>query len=425
MIEVATAFAVFLVLLAIGMPVAFALLAGAVLGVAMVGEIPLEIVAQTTYSPSTDFLLLAIPFFILTAELLTSGKLGTQVISLASTLLGRFRGGLGQASVATSVAFSGVSGSAVADASGLGSVLIPWSKREGYPAPYASAVNASSSILGVLLPPSIPLILYASVSGVSVAALFSAGIVPGVLLALVLSVVCWLVARRGGYPRVLRKLEPRTLLRGLFLALPLILAPIAMIRVLLFGGIATVTEVSVIAALYAVLLRLVLYRDLSWSGLARSTVNAAASTGVVMLLIMTSSAVAWLITVQEIPQRMSGLLLDKITTTVLVLLLMNLLMLLVGAFLDMSPAILLLAPVLLPIAEGIGLDPVQLGVMMVLNLGIGLFTPPIGTTLYISTAIARTPIERTVRALVPFYVGSSLVLIAVTYVPEISLFLVG
>ncbi|MFE9245106.1 TRAP transporter large permease [Nocardiopsis sp. NPDC006938] len=425
MLEVAVAFLAFLVLLALGMPVAFALLASTLAGLLLVGDVPLQIVAQTAYSPSVSFLLLAIPFFILTADLLTSGKLGAQVISLASSLLGRFRGGLGQASVATSVVFSGVSGSAVADASGLGSVLIPWTKREGYPAPYAAAVNASSSILGVLLPPSIPLILYASVSGVSVAALFLAGIVPGLLLAAALLLVCWFVARRGGYPVVREPLDWRKVLKGVLLSLPLVLAPIVLIRVLLFGGVATVTEVSVLAALYAVLLRVVVYRDLTLSGLARSAVNSAAATGVVMFLIMASSALGWFITVQEVPQQLSSMLLGSITAGVVILLLMNLLMLFVGAFLDMSPAILLLTPVLLPIAAGIGLDPVQLGVIMVLNLGIGLFTPPVGTTLYISTSIARIRIEQTVRALLPFYLASSLVLIAVTYVPQISLALVG
>jgi tripartite ATP-independent transporter DctM subunit len=197
--------------------------------------------------------------------------------------------------------------------------------------------------------------------------------------------------------------------------------PIIMIRVVLLGGIATVTEVAVLSALYAVLIRLI-YRDISFRGLINSLVNTAAATGVVMLLIMMSEALSWFLTVQRAPQEIAESLLSNVGSPLLILLLINLILLLVGAFLDMSPAILLLTPVLMPIADAIGLDPIQLGMIMILNLGIGLFTPPVGTTLYISTAIAKEPIEKTVVALLPFYAASVAVLLAVTYIPALTSF---
>lgn len=421
MFEVAIAVLIFILLLVISVPVSFSLLIATLAGLAMVGTYPLQIVAQQSFAPASNFLFLAIPFFILTADLLASGKLGQTVIGLATKLVGRFRGGVGQASVATSVVFSGVSGSAVADASGLGSVLIPWSKKVGYPGPFNAAVNASSSVIGVILPPSIPMILFAATSGVSVAAIFLSGLIPGIILAAAFFIVCWAVAAKKGFPRIRVKFNFRNLMRDLLLALPAVLMPIIMIRVVLLGGIATVTEVAVLSALYAVLIRLI-YRDLSFRGFINSLVNTAAATGVVMLLIMMSEALSWFLTVQRAPQEIAETLLANVGSPLVILLLINLILLVIGAFLDMSPAILLLTPVLMPIANAIGLDPIQLGLIMILNLGIGLFTPPVGTTLYISTAIAKVPIEKTVRALLPFYAASVAVLLAVTYIPALTSF---
>lgn len=421
MFEIALAVVTLLVLLCLGIPVAFSILGATLVGLLAVGDFPLHIAAQASFQPTSNFLMLAIPFFILTADLLASGRLGRQVIGLATRLVGRFRGGIGQTSVLTSLVFSGVSGSAVADAAGLGRVLIPWTKKIGYPAPYASAVNASSSILGVIIPPSIPMILFSAASGASVAAVFTAGLIPGLILTVVMLVACWWVAWRAGFPRVRVRLTLKGLLKDLLLATPAILMPVLMIRVVLLGGIATVTEVAVLSALYAVLIRVLLYRDLSLAQLGRSVISTAVATGVVMLLIMTSSALSWLLTVQEVPQQLAQLFLDNIASQILILLAVNILLLLVGMFLDMSPAILLLTPVLMPLATAIGMDPVHLGVVMVLNLAIGLFTPPVGTTLYISTHIAKVPAQQTVRALVPFYLVAIAVLLLITYVPSVML----
>ncbi|MGQ7787654.1 TRAP transporter large permease [Nesterenkonia sp. K-15-9-6] len=419
MFEILLAMIALLVLLAVGVPVAFAILAATLIGLLAVGDFPLHVATQASFQPTGDFLLLAIPFFILTADLLANGTLGRQVIGLATRIVGRFRGGVGQSSVVTSLVFSGVSGSAVADASGLGRVLIPWSKKVGYPASYAAAVNSSTSILGVIIPPSIPMILFAATSGASVAAVFAAGVVPGLILAVGMLTACWFVAFRNGFPRVRVKLTPKRLAKDLLLALPAIVLPVLMIRLVLLYGVATVTEVSVLAALYAVVLRVTIYRDLSVKGFLQSVISTSAATGVVMLLIMTSSALSWLLTVQAVPQRLAGLVLDVVDAPWLILLAMILLLLLVGMFLDMSPAILLLTPVLMPLAGQIGMDPVHLGVVMVLSLAIGLFTPPVGTTLYISSAIGEVKVEQTVKALLPFYAVAIVVLLLIAFIPSL------
>jgi tripartite ATP-independent transporter DctM subunit len=401
MTAVFIALGAFFLLLLLGVPVAYALIMGTSAAILMGGAVPIDVVIQRTFAPTQSFLLLAVPFFILAGELLASGRLGRQLVDLAAMLVGRFHGGLAQASVVTSMLFGGVSGSAVADASGVGSVTIPWQKREGYPAPFAAAVNAASSTIGVIVPPSIPMIVYAAVSGSSVAALFIAGIIPGLLVGASQLFICWYIAKRRGFPRHRQPFQMGVVVRQLGTALPAILMPALVLGALIFG-VATVTEVSVLAAFYALVLRFFFYRDLTIGGLPRSLANAGMATGVVLLLIMTSTALSWLLTVEQIPTVLSDWFLGAGATFVVVMLFMNLVMFLVGAFLDMPAAILLLAPVFIPLAEAIGLDLIQLGIIMTLNLALGLFTPPVGTTLYISTAIAGEKIERTSKALIPF-----------------------
>lgn len=420
MSAVAIAIGSFFVLLILGVPVAYSLLMGSSFGILLSGIVPLDIVVQRSFSPTQSFLLLAVPFFILAGELLASGTLGRQLVDLATRVVGRFNGGLGQASVVTSMLFGGVSGSAVADASGVGSVLIPWQKREGYPGPFAAAVNAASSTIGVIIPPSIPLIVYAAVSSTSVASLFIAGIIPGILVGVSQLAICWYVAKRNGFPRHGQPLVLKEVVKQFALALPAILMPVLVLGSLI-AGIATVTEVSVVAAAYALLLRMALYRDLSLRDFLRIVAKSAMATGVVMLLIMTSTALSWLLTVERTPQQLTMWFLGAGASAVVVILFMNAVMFIVGMFLDMPAAILLLAPVFLPLADAIGLDLIQLGIIMTLNLALGLFTPPVGTTLYISTAIAGEKIERTSKALLPFYGAGVVTLLLVSFVPALTL----
>lgn len=421
MFEVAVAIIVFIALLLLGVPVAFSVIAGTVVGLFAIGSLPMEALALQSFGGATDYSMLAIPFFILTADLLFSGRLGAQVIGLATRVVGRFRGGVGMTSVLTNAVFAGVSGSAVADATGLGKVMIPWTKKLGYPARYAAAVNASSSVLGVIIPPSIPMILFSAASGASVAAVFNAGLIPGIVMAVALMFGCWFLAFKNNYPRVRAKLTMKKLLIDLLIATPAILIPVILIRVFLFTGTATVTEVSVLAAVYALLIRTTMYKDLTWKSFMRSVTESAASTAVVMVLIMFSAALSWLLTIQEAPQKLASALLSQTDSTALIILFIVIILIITGMFLDMAPAILLLTPVLLPLASAIGMGTVQLGILMVCTLAMGLYTPPVGTTLYISAGIGRVGINKVTRELLLFYVLIIAFVLIIAYAPGLML----
>jgi len=412
--------AVFFTLLVLAFPVGYALILAGGAAVMIEGQVPATVVILRLFQPTQSFPLLAIPFFILAGALLMSGQLGQQLVAFAAKLVGRFRGGLGQVNVVGASIFGGVSGSAVADASALGSILIPWMKREGYPAALTAAITASSSIIAVLIPPSVPLILYATVSNASIAQLFLAGILPGLLLAAGLMLACYVVGRVRNLPVITVEGGFREIARASLVALPAIGLPV-LILVFLRFGIATPTEVSVLAVAYAFLARLIIYRDIRLQGLLRDILATAVTTGVVMLVIIASSLVGWILTVEGIPRLMAQWSLEVLQEPWLVILMMNLLMLAVGMFLDLPAAILLLGPIFVAIAQAIGLDLVQLGLMMTMNLAIGLFTPPVGTTLFVSAAIARERIGPVVRALWPFYLVAFAVLVLISYVPALTL----
>jgi len=304
----------------------------------------------------------------------------------------------------------------VADAAALGPLLIPWQKRLGYPPAFAAATLAASATIDILLPPSIPFILYALTANVSVAALFIAGILPGLLLCIGFIGVCYLSGRLRGFPRDAQRIDLRVLGWQMLYALPALLLPVFILVTLRFG-IATPTEVSVLAASLALLLSLVFYRDLSWQRFSAALTETGVATGIVLLLIMASSVLGWIFSYEQLPTRFVAWLLGQIQSPVLVILVMNLMLLLAGTVIDLSAAILLFAPILLPLALSIGMEPVQLGVMMVVNLAIGLYTPPVGTTLFITSAIARVRMGEVVREMWPFYAVALMVLVLVSYFP--------
>ncbi|HSK39314.1 MAG TPA: TRAP transporter large permease, partial [Arenibaculum sp.] len=339
----------------------------------------------------------------------------------AAALVGRFHGGLAQVTVVGSTVFGGVSGSAVAEASALGSMLIPWQKREGYPPAFAAAATASSSVIAGLIPPSIPLILFAAVSNASIASLFLAGILPGFMLAAGMMLVCYFSGRFRGFPLLADAGTLRDILKATVSALPALLMP-AFIVVLLRMGIATPTEVSVIAVAYALLVSVLIYRDLTVKRVYAALLGTVITTGVVMLVIAASSLVGYVLITEAIPNAVAEYAQVVLQEPWLIILAMNLIMLVIGMFLDLPAAILLLGPTLVTVAGAIGMDPIQLGIMMAVNLSIGLFTPPIGTTLFISAAISREPIGAIVRELWPFYLVAIVVLGLVSYVPAFTLY---
>jgi len=410
------AFGLFLLVAALGVPVAHALTFGAMAVLSMHPNLSLTIVVEQMIGQAGSFPLLAIPFFVLTGSLMLGGALGQHLLGLLTTLLGRVHGGPGQVSVLSSTLFGGISGSAVADAAGLGPLLINWQKRLGYPAAFSAATLASAATIDILLPPSIPFILYALMSNASITALFIAGILPGLLLCVGFTTVCYVQGRRRNFPRDTSRFAWRPFLRQLFFALPAIILPAAILVILRFG-IATPTEVSVLAAFMALLFSLLLYRDLTWARLAKAVNEAGVATGIVLLLIMASSVMGWVFTYEQLPAQFVQWISGHVESPLAIILIMNLMLLAVGMVIDLTAAILLFTPILLPLAQSIGMDAVHLGVVMVVNLAIGLYTPPVGTTLFLTSAIARTSMGSVVREMGPFYAVALLVLLLVSYVP--------
>ena len=411
----------FCILMVLAVPVGYGLIIAAGLGILFNGYVPLSVVAQQVYDQTQSFPMLALPFFMLAGTLMLGGELGKQLLELASKAMQRWRGGPLSTTVVSSVVFGGVSGSAVANASALGSVLIPWQKKQGFPPALCAANNATSAVIDVLIPPSIPMILYSLVSGVSVANLFISGIVPGLIMAASFVFVCWFISVRRGYAAHAVKMSKREFARLALQSAPAILLPILIILLLRFGF-ATPTEVAVLSVVYSLLLSLLFYRDLTWSRFCDNIVEAGVATGVVMLVIMGSAAVGWVLTFDQAPQQMAEWVVANISSPIVIILMMNVLMLIVGMPLDMPPAILLLGPIFVPLADVIGLDRVQLGLMMVINLGIGLYTPPIGTTLFISSSIAKAPLGATTRELWPFFGMAMLLLMAVSFIPALTIY---
>lgn len=410
----------FLVLVLLSAPVAMALLGGA--GIALLAEgRPLAVMAQRLYTPTQSFPMLAIPFFILAGNLMMSGRFGEYLIGFARLVVGRFRGGMGQVSIVGSVMFGGVSGSAVADASAIGNALIPVQKREGYPAAFAAAINASSSTVSVLIPPSIPLILYGLTTSTSIIDLFVAGILPGMMLGAGLLGACWFSAVRRGLPASPMPGGFGAWKGQVVKALPALFMPLFIIGTLRFG-IATPTEVSVLAVAYALVVGLFVYRDLTPRLILDALIGTAVMTGAVLIIIMASSVVQWILTLERVPQDLAAWMVGSLDQTWMIILAMNVIMLFVGTVLDLPAAVLLLGPLFIGIARSIGMDPVQLGLIMVVNLAIGLYTPPVGTTLFISASIAEVSIGSTVRALVPFYIVAIVVLGLISYVPALTLY---
>ncbi len=409
---------VFLATAVIAVPIAHALLVAAMAAAATSDRVPLDLLVQQMVAQVQSFPLIAIPFFMLTGSLMMGGKLGEALIGGLSSLIGRFHGGPGQVGVVSSTIFGGVSGSAVADASAIGSLLIPWQKRLGYPPAFSAATLAAAATIDILIPPSIPMILFALSSNTSVAALFVAGILPGLMMCVGFMAVCWWVGHRRNFPRDTSRLDWAVFRKQLLYASPALVLPVLIVVFLRFG-VATPTEVAVLSTLYAGAVSALVYRDLGFKRLHRCVVDAGLATGVVLLVIMASAAIGWLLTFDRMPDGVVAWAKAHLSSGWSVILLMNLLMLVCGMFIDLPAAVLLLTPVFVPLANAIGMDLVQLGIMMTVNLAIGLYTPPVGTTLFITSSLAKVKVGATVRELGPFYLVAFGVLGLVSYVPSL------
>ena len=422
--ELAILFGTFVILLALGVPVAFCLGLSA-LATLLYLDIPLIVAFQRMAAGIDVFALLAIPFFIFAGELMNQSGIAAKLVRLAESILGRARGGLGQVSVLSCMMFGAVSGSAVASVSAMGSALTPIMREKGYTRDFAVNVTATGSATGLLIPPSHNMIIYSIAAGgsVSIVSLFLAGVLPGILLGLALMAATWLVAVRRGYPG---GAFPgwRPLLVAFLHAAPGLLSAIIIVGGIL-SGVFTATESSAIAVVYTVVVAVFVYRSLNWSRFVTATRNAARTTAIVMLIIAAASAFGWLMAVAEVPLRMSEALLGISENPLVLFLIINLILLMLGTFMDMAPLIIITTPIFLPVATQLGMDPVQFGVVMILNLGIGLVTPPVGAVLFVGCAVGGITIEKSLRSIWPFYCAMLLVLLLVTAVPSISLALPG
>ncbi len=411
------------ILLALGVPVAFGigLSTALVMLVAIPADPALMTAAQRIATGLDSFALQAIPFFLLAGLLMNRGGSAGRLIAFAKSVLGHLPGGLAYVNVLAAMLFAAISGSAVATASAVGGVMGPEMEREGYDRDFAAAVNITSATTGLIIPPSNILIVYSLASGgVSIAALFVAGYFPGILVGLALMAVGGIIAKRRGYPT-----HPRSTLaetwRTFVDAIPSLL-----LLVIVMGGITvgifTATEAAAVAVLYALVLAFH-YRGITPRDLPEILLDTAATTAVVLLLVGTSMGMSWMLAYAQVPQLLAEFLLDLASSKVAILLLMNVAFLVVGTVVDITPAVLILTPIFLPVTTALGVDPVHFGIVIVLNLCIGLCTPPVGTVLFVGVGVAKTSIARVVRPLLPLYAAMILALMAVTYLPEITLWL--
>ncbi len=415
---------VFAVAVAIGIPVAFALGIAALMSFAF-EQIPLLIAFQRITAGVWSFPLLAVPFFIFAGELMLHGGIAARLVRLASSTVGWVRGGLGQVNVFSSMLFGGISGSAVADVSALGSLLIPVMKEKGYDADYAVNVTVTSSIAGIMIPPSHNMILYAVAAGggVSISALFMAGVVPGVIMCLFLAVAARIVAIKRNLP-----IEEFAGFSAIFAA-TIFALPGLLTAVIIVGGsisgVFTVTESGAIGVIYAILVSALVYRTLSFEGFITAVRRAVRTTGMVMILVACARAFAHMLALYQVPELLTELIFMVSENPIIVLLLINLMLLVLGMIMDMGALILVVTPIFLPVVVNLGMDPVQFGMIMMMNLGLGLCTPPVGACLFVGCAVGEVPIERVLKSIWPFYLAILVALTLTTFVPAISMTLPG
>ncbi|HTF85072.1 MAG TPA: TRAP transporter large permease [Cellvibrio sp.] len=376
-------------------------------------------IAQRMASGINSFALLAIPFFILSGILMGRGGIAHRLIEFAKVMFGMLPGGLAFVNIISCTLFGAISGSAVAATSAIGGFMVPVMEKEGYDRAFSGAVTVTASTTGLLIPPSNILIVYSLASGgVSIAALFIAGYLPGILLMLGLMAVCGFYAKAKGYP-VGERVGLRDAVKKTLDAIPSLLLIVIVIGGII-GGYVTATEASVIAVLYSLLLAVIFYREVSVREIPEILVKSVETTAIVMLLIGTSSAMSWILSYENIPQSISDGLIALSDNPVIILLIINVILLIVGIFMDMTPAVLIFTPIFLPVVTELGMSPLHFGIMMVLNLCIGLCTPPVGSVLFVGCGIAKTTIAQMVRPLLPMYFAMFVVLLLVTYVPAIS-----
>lgn len=420
MISLSILFGVFFLLLVVGTPIIFALMGAALVVLQTNDLLSPQLVVQRIYAGLDSFPMLAIPFFMAAGSLMERGGISRRLVNFSSYLVGWIRGGLGHVAVIASTIFAGISGSAVADTTAIGSTMIPMMKRRGFDPAFAASVVAASGVNGPVIPPSIPLVLYGVISGVSIGALFMGGIVPGLMMTIGLMVLIYVKASRGDWEVETEPFSMSGLVSSFISAIGALIMPLIIVGGIL-GGIFTATEAAVVATVYALIAGLFIYRELSFRQLPALFKSAALNTAVVMVIVGVANLVGYVLTIEQIPLALSNWFSDHITNALVLLLVINLLLLVAGCFLDGGSAIIVFTPVLLPVTQAFGIDPVFFGVMMTVNLMIGTVTPPVGLSLYIAGGIANITILQICRAILPFLAVHLVVLLLITFFPRLVL----
>lgn len=387
-------------------------------------KLPITTICQMMVKGVNSFSLMAVPFFITMGVLMGSGGISEKLISLANSLVGWMTGGMAMVNIVASYFFGGISGSAAADTASLGTILIPMMVDQGYDDDFSTAVTITSSCEGLLVPPSHNMIIYATTAGsISVGSLFLAGYIPGAVLAVSLMIGSYIISVRRRYPK-----GEKFSFRAFFHELGRSVWALAAVLIVVVGGVAgvfTATESAAIAVVYSLFVSVFIYKGLDWKGVWKAFGDSLDTLAIVLILIATSNAFGYLLTYLRVPNLAAGAITSLTTNPIVLALMINVILLVLGCVMDMAPIILIATPILLPLAQTIGIDPIQFGIMIVLNCGIGLLTPPVGAVLFIGSAVSGVPMERVVRATFPFYVCMIITLLLVTFIPQVSLFLPG
>jgi C4-dicarboxylate transporter DctM subunit len=417
-------FSVFFFTLIISAPIFFSLALSALALLWNKGMLVPQLVVQRMFAGIDSFPMMAIPFFMLAGALMDTGGISTRLVRFSNYLVGWIQGGLAHVVIVASCFFAGITGSAVADATAIGSTLIPLMKKRGFPVLFSATVVAAAGVVGPIIPPSIPMVIYGSMAGVSIGALFMGGFIPGILIGLGLMAVAYVQAKKHGYPRETVRPTAREFLEATISAMGAIFMPLIILGGI-FGGVFTATEAAVVATVYAFLMGKFVYKELQWRHLPEIFYKAGLSTAMILIIVGVANLVGYIMAVERMPLMVAELFLSITTTKWVMLLLINILLLIVGCFIDGASALIIFTPVLLPLIDKLGIDPIFFGVMITVNLMIGTITPPVGLCLYVACGIADVRLEQISRTIIPFLLIEIAVLFLITYVPDLIMFLPG
>ncbi len=418
-------FGTLFICLLIGVPIAISLGVSALVAIYFGSTLPLDIITQKAFTSLDSFPLLAIPFFMLAGILMGKGGVSKRLLDLATAMVGWMTGGLSMVTIVACMFFAAISGSGPATVAAIGGFMIPAMVAKKYDGGFAAAVSASAGSIGVIIPPSIPFVLYGVIGSVSVGSLFLAGVIPGLLIGIGLMITSYLISKKKGYkPEHVKRMDFKSVWKATSDAKWALLIPVIILGGI-YGGIFSPTEAAVVAVVYALVIGKFVYKELTWQSIFESFREAVIINATTMIIIGLSVSFAYFMTLEQIPNDISGFLTELSSSPVVILLAINILLLIVGMFIDTISALVVLTPILLPIVTAVGVDPIHFGVILVANLAIGFITPPLGVNLFVASSVGKVKFERIVRAIIPFMISMIICLIVITYVPELSLWLPG